>query len=100
MTLFGYTFPGRSQTYPPQQAQTTANKKEPTLAGVRPGGTAQVEGFLSGLSSERRAHLQSYGLVPGACVRVLQHSPVTVIQIEHLELALERDVAAKVRVAG
>lgn len=96
MTLFGYTFPGRSQIQPSQQAQTAAN----TLAAVRPGGIAQVEGFHPGLASDRRAHLQAYGLVPGARVRVLQHSPVTVVQIEHLELALERDLAAKVRVAG
>jgi Fe2+ transport system protein FeoA len=49
---------------------------------------------------ERRAHLQAYGLVPGHCVRILQHSPVTIVQIEHMELALEGGLARQVQVEG
>jgi hypothetical protein len=31
---------------------------------------------------------------------VLQHSPATVVRVEHLELALEAELAGKVRVEG
>jgi Fe2+ transport system protein FeoA len=71
-----------------------------SLVDIPPGGWAQVVGFLVGLSEERKAHLQSYGLTPGTWVRVVQHSPVTVIQVEQLELALEGDLARQVQVTG
>jgi Fe2+ transport system protein FeoA len=44
--------------------------------------------------------LQAYGLAPGHCVRILQHSPVTIVQIEHTELALEGGLARQVEVEG
>ena len=69
-----------------------------TLADLSPGRQARVTGFLPGLSNERRAHLQAYGLVPGYPVKVLRHSPVTIIQVEHIELALERELAGGVEV--
>ena len=72
--------------------------KKFTLADVPPGCQARVAGFLPGLSAERRSHLLSYGLVPGYWLRLVQHSPVTIVQVEHLELALERDLACKVQV--
>jgi hypothetical protein len=31
-------------------------------------------------------------------VRILQHSPVTIVQIEHLELAMEHGLARQVQV--
>jgi Fe2+ transport system protein FeoA len=60
----------------------------------------RVVGFTANLSEERKAHLQSYGLTPGTLVRVVQHSPVTIIQVEQLELALEADLARQVQVTG
>jgi Fe2+ transport system protein FeoA len=69
-----------------------------TLADAKPGRCLRVRGFLPGLSTERRTHLQAYGVVPGHCVRVLQHSPVTVVQIEYTELALENDMARLIQV--
>jgi len=69
-----------------------------TLVDVPVGWQAKISGFTPGLSAERNAHLQSYGVVPGYWVRVVQHSPVTVIQVEHIELALERGLARKVLV--
>ena len=50
------------------------------------------------MPKERLNHLRAYGLVPGHCVRVLQHSPVTVVQVEHTELALEGDLARQIEV--
>lgn len=70
-----------------------------TLAEAAPGRCWRVQGFSPGLSPERRAQLQAYGLAPGYCLRVLQHHPVTVVQIEHTELALEPGLAEQVCVA-
>lgn len=69
-----------------------------TLANVPPGGRATVVGFCERMNPERRAHLQSYGLVPGRAVHVVQQSPVTVVQVDHTELALEVDLACGVLV--
>ena len=69
-----------------------------TLADVPAGGQVCVRGFRKGLSGERRAHLQAYGLMPGHWVRILQHSPVTIVQVEHMELALENGLARQVTV--
>jgi Fe2+ transport system protein FeoA len=69
-----------------------------TLADVLPGEGAKLTGFAPELPSERWAHLQAYGLVPGRYVRVLQHNPVTVVQVEHCEIALEGELAAQIRV--
>jgi len=50
------------------------------------------------MPSIRRAHLQAYGLIPDDWVRVVQHSPVTVIQIDQTELALENSLASQIEV--
>ena len=70
-----------------------------TLADVLPGEGARLLGFAPDLPPERWAHLQAYGLVPGRFVRVLQHAPVTVVQVEHCEIALENELACQIRVA-
>ena len=69
-----------------------------TLADVPAGCKAKVLGFTRYLPPERLSHFQAFGLVPGHLVRVLQHSPVTVVQIEHTELALERDLAREIQI--
>ena len=67
-----------------------------TLADVPPGCKARVMGFTRYLPPERLNHFQALGLAPGHKVCVLQHSPVTVVQIEHTELALERELAREI----
>ena len=67
-----------------------------SLAETPVGTQVQVTGFRAGLAVERRSQLQSYGLAPGHTVKVLQHTPVTVLLIEQFELALERELAAVV----
>lgn len=69
-----------------------------TLADVPPGLQAIVLGFSGDFPAERRTFLQAYGLVPDYKVRVLQHSPVTVIQVDYTELALERELARGIKV--
>jgi Fe2+ transport system protein FeoA len=57
-----------------------------------------VVGFSGDFPAERRTILQAYGLVPNYKVRVLQHSPVTVIQVDNTELALEKELARGIQV--
>jgi Fe2+ transport system protein FeoA len=70
----------------------------PNLAGAPRGSQVQVIGFSQKISPERRNQLAAYGLTPGAKVLVIQQSPVTVIQIDHIELALEGDLAQFVQI--
>lgn len=71
-----------------------------TLADLPPGRRARVTGFLGGLPAAKRAHLQAYGLTPGCWLRVVQVSPVVVVQVENTELALEEELAGQVEVAA
>jgi Fe2+ transport system protein FeoA len=53
---------------------------------------------MSGLPAAQRDQLQGYGILPGRTLRVIQHTPVTVVQIEHSELAIEPVMAGAVLV--
>ncbi len=68
------------------------------LSEVRRGQCATVRGFAPDFPAARQAHLMAYGLTPGARVRVVQHTPVTVVQVENLEIALERSLAEGIRI--
>jgi Fe2+ transport system protein FeoA len=70
-----------------------------TLADVAAGTEAMIDG-LEGLSSESRHQLQAYGLAPGRTVRIVQQSPLTVVRVEHLDLAFEPQIARGVLVRG
>ncbi len=72
-------------------------KKKTTLLEIPPGSQAQVVDFYD-LSAVQVENLQAYGLAPGHQLQVLQHSPVTVIQIGNTELALEAEIARQVEV--
>jgi Fe2+ transport system protein FeoA len=64
-----------------------------TLADVTPGRKVKIIGFSPGFPPDRREYLQAYGLVENYQVQVLQHSPVTIVRLDHIELALEIDLA-------
>jgi Fe2+ transport system protein FeoA len=68
-----------------------------TLADA-PRGTRVRINELAGLSSERRHQLQAYGLTPGGIVEIVQQSPVTVVKVDHLDLAFESVIARGIRV--
>ena len=68
------------------------------LADVPPGCQARIVSFSNAIPANRKEHLQAYGMVPGYLVRVIQQAPVTVVQIEHTELALESGLAREVQV--
>ncbi|MEW6582243.1 MAG: FeoA family protein [Actinomycetota bacterium] len=70
-----------------------------TLADVAPGTTATVHA-LDGVDRAWRERLQAYGLVPGRRVHVLQHAPVTVVEVEHAQVAFERCLACGIRVTA
>ena len=83
----------------PKRAVETATTNR-TLADVKPGDEIKVAGFAASLSPARLAHLQAYGLVEGYPVRVVQQKPVTVVQVDFVELALEAELARGVWVEG
>ena len=64
-----------------------------SLLDVRPGHTTTITGFAGQTPPETRERLLAYGLLPGQTLRVLAQKPLTVLQIEHTELALERELA-------
>lgn len=68
-----------------------------TLRAVGPGGRARVAG-LDGLPLGPREQLEAYGLAPGRDVVVLQTAPVTVVRVEHVEIAFESSLARRIRV--
>lgn len=85
-------------SFRPSAARDKAMSHVLTLADVSPGCQAKVVGFLDGFPAERRAYLQAYGLAPDEWVTVLQHRPVTVIRLDHIELALETELAGEIEV--
>lgn len=87
--------PGRSR----RRRRRRHHRFDLTLLDVPAGYRARVTGFLEGFPAERRASLQAYGLSPDDWVTVLQNSPVTVIQLDNTELALENELAERIRVS-
>ncbi len=53
---------------------------------------------VSRLPASQREQLRGYGVLPGCVLRVTQQAPATVVQIEHIELAIEPEIARAIRV--
>lgn len=91
----------RKRAGPPPQAPVAragdARKPCVTLAAISPGSGARVSDF-TGLDAHWREHLQAYGLAPGRWVQVVQHAPLTVVRIDHTDLALESRLARAILV--
>ena len=68
-----------------------------TIADLSPGMEARIVS-LQGVHELRREQLMAYGLAPGGCVQVLQHNPATILIVDHMELAVEDDVASRITV--
>ncbi|HEX9798235.1 MAG TPA: FeoA family protein [Anaerolineales bacterium] len=51
---------------------------------------------LTRLPAVRRRFLHSFGVTPGATLVVRQQNPLTIFEIDHTELALERELAEAV----
>ena len=81
------------------EKRADAGNSKHQLSDLPPGSRSYISGFQSHLSPENKARLQAYGLTPGQEILVLQQSPVTIVLIEHLELALENEMARSVLVS-
>lgn len=92
-------FPKISRQRPTSsRAPTSQHSQKLTIVDLAPGERGRVIDFLPGLSVERQSHLCAYGLAPGARLRVTQHIPVTIVEVDNLELALEGGLANRVQV--
>lgn len=69
-----------------------------TLLDIAPGQQAEISGFAADTDPDLHERLLAYGLIPGQRVGVLGQKPLTLVQIEHMELALERVLAACIQV--
>ena len=76
---------------------TSPNHASLSMDRVPPGTTVRIHSVQPGDGDSSR-HLQAYGLIPGRTIRVLAHKPLTIIQVEQTELALEPSVARLVLV--
>jgi Fe2+ transport system protein FeoA len=76
---------------------TALQNPEKSLVDITPGTEARVIAF-NGLGVKQIESLQAYGLAPGSLVKVVRHKPVTIIQVDNTELALEHDLAIQVKV--
>ncbi len=68
------------------------NEQCMALCQVAPGSEVKIRG-IERLNLPYRGHLQAYGLLPGRCIRVITQEPVTIIQVEQMELAFEKSIA-------
>lgn len=86
-----------NQSTRPIKSAELAAPKSPSLAEVRAGTLARIS-RLDNLPADWQERLLKYGLAPGRQVIVLQQRPVTILQIDHTELALECDLARAIQV--
>ena len=69
------------------------------LAEAAPGCQATIE-TLEHVPARQREQLLAYGVAPGRVVDVLQTRPVTIIRVEHAELAFEHAVGRLIGIEG
>ena len=86
---------------PPQDAPASQRAMEPAPARRTALAAAPLDRMvrvvdLAGLPAAQREQLHGYGIAPGRALRIVQRKPVTVVQIEHAELAIETEVAQAV----
>jgi Fe2+ transport system protein FeoA len=79
------------------RADVTTAANAPTLADAAPGTSVRVRGIGAG-AVEWREHLQAYGISRGREITVVQQSPVTVVRVDHVDLAFETRIAREIAV--
>lgn len=68
------------------------------LPDLAPGSVARVVEIDASVA-EWRERLQAYGLAPGRRLEVVQQAPVTVVRVDHTDLAFEARIARGIVVA-
>ncbi len=76
---------------------TDLQNHKKSLVDILPGREARVLDY-DGLGIKQIESLQAYGLAPGRLVKVIRHKPVTIIQIDNTEIALEHTLAIHIKV--
>lgn len=80
-------------------APRRARRKAPeSILRVRPGDSVEVATFGEAMPADQSALLRTYGIDVGRTVRVVQHRPMTVVEVDHTEVALESELAALILV--
>ena len=69
----------------------------PALAEAAAGSRTTIE-TLEHVPERQREQLLAYGVAPGRMVEVLQTRPVTIVRVEHAELALEPSLSRAIGV--
>lgn len=69
------------------------------LADASPGSTVRFRGFDATLETMLQDQFLAYGIAVGQTLSVLQQRPMTLIQCDHTELAVEHSVARAMVVA-
>lgn len=80
----------------PKRAVRKAPKE--SILVIRPGETVEVAEFGHGMPADQAALLRTYGIGEGRMVKVVQHRPMTVLEVDQTEVALESDLAAHILV--
>jgi Fe2+ transport system protein FeoA len=86
-----------AQPHEPATSQHREGARQCALADVPLAGWARVLD-VSGLAATQGEQLHGYGILPGCVLRIIQRTPVTVVQIGHTELAIETELARAIRV--
>ena len=82
----------------PQTLRNVADDETRTLDQVQPGDVIEVGRFGRGLSLQHQLRLQAFGVEPGQPLTVIQQHPVTIVKVDHTELAVERFLAHQIYV--
>ncbi len=64
-----------------------------TLDAVAPGRTVLLARIDESLAADFREQLAAYGIAPGRALEVIAQRPMTVVVCDHVELALETEIA-------
>ena len=71
---------------------TTSPDGRSLLSKAKPGSVVRVLAIDEG-ASKWHERLQAYGIAPGREITVVQQAPVTVVRIDHVDLAFEDAIA-------
>ncbi|ENO75642.1 MULTISPECIES: ferrous iron transport protein A [Thauera] len=80
-------------------ANRTPTHERIRLTGTPVGRMVRITDFGDEIDPLQREQLHAYGLSAAHAVKVLQQTPMTVLLCEHVELAIEHEVARHLWVA-